>query len=523
MKKKGSRKPRKYSCNPGTWLGCIVADQIKQSDQGDRIKELKRQRQELKAQLDAMSAHSPTPHTRTRGRQMLSVRNNARRKNTHTHSSNSNSHLDDSKGGSTGRKREILSVGGSMDESHKLQGHIDLLREQQKIQQQSHDHQLNLKDDQIKAKELEIQHLRERLEQQQQQHQALKDKTRLNEHHSDQMESIRARVVFLEKKLSEKEQKIRQLDTNPHKFMQLQRYVHEELTRYVERIMRSLEDCTKTQKEAYAIIAELRKAIGIEIANKIEVLGKKLGDAQDENDAWSSRISMQNEQMHALKKEVMMLRKQSNKILMAFEAYKQQKSLQMLQLPNNNNGTTITTNPNSQSTSVATSVASPKLNGHSTSNGNGIDSNGSAYDHKIDAMRSDIARIDAAAIVRQEQVDGIIENNKFLKKELDRRSRESDVSVSELVSVSRKNSNANSYVNDAQRRLDDTRARLSDQIEPSAMRANQLVSSLVEKMSTSNGEFNENLLPSGLSRSTPGEDQTGSWYDVIKGIKFTWD
>mmetsp|Transcript_2818 Transcript_2818/g.5581 ORF Transcript_2818/g.5581 Transcript_2818/m.5581 type:complete len:149 (-) Transcript_2818:990-1436(-) len=135
-----------------------------------------------------------------------------------------------------------------------LQGQIDLLEEKLRIESQSREHELKEKMDELNLKDIQIRALQEKLDKLEDEREVYIDKARLADEQSDQMESMRTRVKFLEKQLSAKDQKIRALDTNPEKFMQLQKYVHEELTRYVERIMRSLEDCKKSQKEAYHII-----------------------------------------------------------------------------------------------------------------------------------------------------------------------------------------------------------------------------------------------------------------------------
>eukprot|EP00954_Amorphochlora_amoebiformis_P027108 1383381-Amorphochlora_amoeboformis.AAC.1 len=64
-------------------------------------------------------------------------------------------------------------------------------------------------------------------------------------------------------------------------------------------------------------------------------------------------------------------------------------------------------------------------------------------------MKSEVSKADSAAIAKQAQIDSMIENNKFMRKELDRRSQDTENCTQELVTVSRKNSNANSYVNKA--------------------------------------------------------------------------
>ncbi|GAB5356919.1 hypothetical protein AAMO2058_000329600 [Amorphochlora amoebiformis] len=387
-----------------------------------------------------------------------------------------------------------MSMGGSMDETNKLQGHIELLREQQRMQTERHDEFAQEKEEELKAKDLEILHLNERLEKMEEERDGLMEKSRRADEQSDQMEAVRSRVVALEKELSAKDQKIRQLDTNPQRFMELQKYVHEELTRYVERIMRSLDDCKKSQKEAYTIISDLRKAITIEIARKVEELGKRLTAAAEENDAWSNRIAQQDQHLQKLRKEVMVIRKQAHKIEVGFEAYQQQQSLQML----------------SSSTGVP------------QQNGNHDQKQQTSQERRIDAMKSEVSKADSAAIAKQAQIDSMIENNKFMRKELDRRSQDTENCTQELVTVSRKNSNANSYVNKATRRLDQTEDKLQQQLEPSAARASKLVSNLVERMSRQDLSSGIEVEP-GLSRSAPPNGEGGGWLNMIQSIKFTWE
>jgi len=76
------------------------------------------------------------------------------------------------------------------------------------------------------------------------------------------------------------------------------------------------------------------------------------------------------------------------------------------------------------------------------------------YLQKIENMRADAAKIEAAAIAKEAQVDARIENNKFMRKELEKRMQESEKTRDELILASRKNANANSYINSAVRRVD---------------------------------------------------------------------
>mmetsp|Transcript_29580 Transcript_29580/g.41235 ORF Transcript_29580/g.41235 Transcript_29580/m.41235 type:complete len:499 (-) Transcript_29580:602-2098(-) len=446
------------------FLTCFSQDQIKQHKNAKDIAELKRQRDELREQLE----HLETPdqlrsgsRLRRPGRTKIGGNNLARPRPTRPRRSEG----DDANGG-----RISSSMGGSMDEAAKLQGTIDLLKEQQKIQKEAHAHTLLRKDEELKAKDIEIHHLRERLEKIEAEQAGIRDKARMADEQSDQIDAMRTRVKALEKQIVQRDEKIRNLDTNPEKFMQLQKYVHEELTRYVERIMRSLEECRKQQKEAYSIISELRKAITIEIARKVEVLGKQLEAASGEGEAWGSRLSQQDITLQKLKKELRELRAQTHKVDVTFEAFKQQQSLQKLQ---SDSASSVGSGPSPlPESSLKSSTSEPSFDQKQQQQ----------QQHKFDGMKADVSRIDAAAIARQEQVDSMIENNTFMKKELDKRSQETESSISELLTVSRKNSNANSYVNDATRRLDNTQARLDDQIQPAANRADKLITSLSEKM-----------------------------------------
>eukprot|EP00954_Amorphochlora_amoebiformis_P030937 1395420-Amorphochlora_amoeboformis.AAC.1 len=103
----------------------MVKEHISITDYQARIRVLERQKQELQAQLDTVDSTtgSPAPGRNRRGRQVLSVRNNARRAGTQDRKA----------------RRDVMSMGGSMDETNKLQGHIELLREQQRMQTERHD------------------------------------------------------------------------------------------------------------------------------------------------------------------------------------------------------------------------------------------------------------------------------------------------------------------------------------------------------------------------------------------------
>jgi len=459
-------KKKGISCNPGTWLGCIVADQIKQSDQQARIEELKRQKRELQAQLEAFEAsgHSPGPRNR-RGRQVLALRNNARPKR-----------------GQTDRKtrREVFSVGGSMDETQKLQGHIDLLQEQQKIQTERMSNFKKEKAQELAAKDLEIVHLRERLLKMEEEKKGLAAKAVMIDEQSDNLENMRLRVRELEKKLEVKERTIKNLDTNPQKFMDLQKYVHETLTRYVENIMRSLDDCKKSQKEAYTIIADLRKAITTEIAQKVEALHKQLNSTSEENEAWTSRISQQDQQLQKLRQEVMKIRNRAHKLEVSFETYKQQRSLQML----------------SRDSSSIGSGTSPQLK----SSVDFDEKSNKSSSSRVGGMKAELSRVESAAIAKQTQIEAMGENNKFMRKELQRRSQQTETYTNEIITVSRKNINANGHLNRATRRIDSTQSMLQEQIEPNAVRSNELVSNLAESLA--NQDLKDGIdVQHGLSRS----------------------
>mmetsp|Transcript_2816 Transcript_2816/g.5572 ORF Transcript_2816/g.5572 Transcript_2816/m.5572 type:complete len:200 (-) Transcript_2816:213-812(-) len=199
-----------------------------------------------------------------------------------------------------------------------------------------------------------------------------------------------------------------------------------------------------------------------------------------------------------------MLRKQAHKLEVGFEAYKQQQSLQMLQ---------------GDSSSMSSAV-SP--NG-GTKNGTTHELNDAKGNNKIENMRADAAKIEAAAIAKEAQVDARIENNKFMRKELEKRMQESEKTRDELILASRKNANANSYINSAVRRVDSIQHTLDEQVGPAAQRANMKVNDLVEKMH--DPEDLSKFATEGLSRSTPGyESNGGSWLDMFqKNIKFTWE
>mmetsp|Transcript_34796 Transcript_34796/g.48588 ORF Transcript_34796/g.48588 Transcript_34796/m.48588 type:complete len:515 (-) Transcript_34796:255-1799(-) len=510
----GRKQKDSCACRPRGmgFLMCFSQDQIKQHKNAKDIQELKRQRDELREQLEQLEEpdqHRSGSRVRRPGRTKIGGSNLARPRPTRPRRSEG----DDANGG-----RFSSSMGGSMDEAAKMQGTIDLLKEQQKIQKEAHTHTVLKKDEELKAKDIEIHHLRERLEKMEAEQAGIRDKARRADEQSDQIDAMHTRVKALEKQIVQRDEKIRNLDTNPEKFMQLQKYVHEELTRYVERIMRSLEECRKQQKEAYSIISELRKAITIEIARKVEVLGKKLEASSEEGDAWGSRLSQQDVTLQKLKKELRELRAQTHKVDVTFEAFKQQQSLQKLQT---DSASSVGSGPSPlPESSLKSSTSEPSFDQKQQ------------QQHKFDGMKADVSRIDAAAIARQEQVDSMIENNTFMKKELDKRSQETESSISELLTVSRKNSNANSYVNDATRRLDNTQSRLDDQIQPAATRADKLVTNLSEKMLAGGGnpadiEHLSRSSPGGYYYSGEGDgSQSSSWlgnFSVLNNIKFTWD
>mmetsp|Transcript_22712 Transcript_22712/g.31731 ORF Transcript_22712/g.31731 Transcript_22712/m.31731 type:complete len:487 (+) Transcript_22712:266-1726(+) len=484
-KKKGDR------CNVGQFLGCWVSDQIKVVEQEKRIQELRRQREELRDKLAELTPPG-TPGAFSGG---------ARRRRTRIGGDNlARPNRGDAKG------RTTASLGGSMDETGKLQGQLELIKEQQKLQKQTHASYAKKKEEELKAKDLEIRHLRERVEKMEEEQTGLREKANRAELHSDQMESMRARVLALEKELQAKDQKVRMLETNPQKFNDLQKYVHEELTRHVETAVRMLEATKKSQTEAFRIISELRKAIMIEISQKVESIGKNLEASAEENDAWSNRIGQQDQQLQKLKKELRELRNQAHKLEVSFEAYKQQQSLQMLQ---------------GDSSSIGSSL-SPQQK--AAANGT---QNGSLGDHKalpvnkLNLMKSDMARVDAGAIAKQAQVDSMLENNAFMKKELTRRSQNTDSSITEVMTISRKNSNAISFLNEAERRFQETQSRIDDTIEPGVRRAGKLVGNVSEAMHQP-----DSVDVNHLSRSSPGfGERPSSWLQSfgLENIKFTWD